>query len=159
MNPLSFKIVAITSLNFKLKVFCGYIHVSFLQQCSSAMFASRTCLVMCPYNDPIHWHMCVSTFYVPLSLFMYDYVLNWFHPYPWITVFFHKFRNLYLFSFPSEFVYLVIKFGNFIVVLLVCRDVCNQYRDVIQCYFLPYAITPYALTSYFPGPAMTWPES
>lgn len=113
-----------------------------------------TYLVMCPCNDPINRHICVFKFYVTLFLFMYGYVLNWFSPYPWISVFFEiDIRGSSLIGFLSELVY------SFSSLKLATSELSFWCANL--CYFLLYVLTPYVLIFYFPVIFLpySWPKS
>lgn len=132
------------SLNLKLEVFHRYINVSFFYPCSSALHTRMTCLVMCPCSD-ITWHICLFWFYVLLSvLFVYVYFVNWFPPYPWLTVFLK--RNIW----NSHLIHFLVSFSTWLLNLVTlessfqCVETCVMNS---QCRFLSYVLTLYVLTS------------
>ena len=147
----SFKLSAIpTFLNLNPEVYGRYIHIPCLQLCSSDMCASRP-VRLCGRAMTLSFGLSLFRLCVPLRfLLMYGCIFNWF-PQPHISVFFkHKlWESSPLYSFPSEFVYPVIKFGYFKLVLLMCRDMCEENGDVSQWYFSPCVLTPYFLFPIF----------
>ena len=130
-----------------MEVFGRYIHVYFpnhvLVLCVPAWFVW--------WYVPMQWpnHLAYLRAQVLCSIVLLVYIWLCFELVSSLVVnhcIFVKFREFGPLSFPSEFVYLVIKFWYLSLVFLICRDMCDEHEDVSQCYFLPY---PYSICSYF----------